>query len=163
MRIGELADLVGVNPKAIRYYEGIGLLPSPQRAPSGYRDYTSADVERLRFVSTARRLNLSLSEIAEILGFRERAERPCDYVLGVLDRQVEDIDRRMAQMARLRAELVSIRAHADPVPRDEGCYCAVIEHAAVGRDRRAGAAMGEGGRPSRPSPPARNQPAPAAP
>jgi len=86
MRIGELAGLVGVNPKTVRYYEGIGLLPDPERRPSGYREYTDDDVDRLRFIRTAQRLGLSLSEISEILGFRERAERPCDYVLGVLDR-----------------------------------------------------------------------------
>lgn len=133
MRIGELADRVGVNPKAIRYYEGIGLLPSPERRPSGYRDYTDDDVERLRFVKTAQRLNLSLSEIAEILGFRERSERPCGYVLDVLDRQVADLDRRIAEVVELRAELIALKAKADDLPDDEGCYYAVIEHAGTVR------------------------------
>lgn len=128
MRIGELAERVGVNPKTVRYYEGIGLLPDPARRPSGYREYADDDVERLRFIRTAQRLGLSLSEISEILGFRERAERPCDYVLGVLDRQVADLDRRMAEMAQVRDELISLKAKADDLPREEGCYCAVIEH-----------------------------------
>ena len=135
MRIGELADRVGVNPKAIRYYEGIGLLPAPERRPSGYRDYTEEDVERLRFVKTAQRLNLSLAEISEILGFRERAERPCGYVLAVLDRQVADLDRRIAEMVQLRGDLLALKAKADDLPTDDGCYCAVIEHAAVGPGR----------------------------
>lgn len=128
MRIGELAARVGVNPKTIRYYESIGLLPEPPRLPSGYREYTDDDIERLGFVKTAQRLGLSLSEISEILAFRERAERPCDYVLGVLDRQVADLDRRMAEMARLRGELLALKAEADRLPRDEASYCAVIEH-----------------------------------
>ena len=129
MRIGELAGRAGVNPKTIRYYESIGLLPEPPRLPSGYREYTQDDVERLGFVKTAQRLGLSLSEIGEILGFRERAERPCDYVLEVLDRQVADLDRRIAEMVQLRHELVSLKAEADRLPRDEASYCAVIEHA----------------------------------
>ena len=130
MRIGELADRVGVNPKAIRYYEGIGLLPAPARLPSGYREYTEDDVERLRFVRTAQRLNLSLSEIGEILGFRERSERPCGYVLDVLDRQVADLDRRIAEMVELRQELIELQGKADDLTGADGCYCAVIEHAA---------------------------------
>ena len=129
MRIGELAERVGVNPKTIRYYEAIGLLPTPDRLPSGYREYTDDDVERLRFVRTAQRLGLSLSEIAEILGFRERGERPCDYVLGVLDRQVADLDRRMAEMEELRRELIGLKKAADHLSPDANCYCAVIEHA----------------------------------
>jgi DNA-binding transcriptional MerR regulator len=128
MRIGELAERVGVNPKTIRYYEGIGLLPDPERLPSGYREYTDDDLDRLRFIRTAQRLGLSLSEISEILGFRERAERPCDYVLEVLDRQVTDLDRRMAEMVQLRRELIELKAQADRLPSDASCYCAVIEH-----------------------------------
>ena len=131
MRIGELAERVGVNPKTVRYYESIGLLPDPQRRPSGYREYSNDDVDRLGFIRTAQRLGLSLSEISEILAFRERAERPCDYVLGVLDRQVADLDRRMAEMAQLRRELIALKGEADRLSRDEACYCAVIEHSRV--------------------------------
>jgi len=128
MRIGEVADKVGVNPKTIRYYEGIGLLPDPERLASGYRDYTDDDVDRLGFIRTAQRLGLSLSEISEILAFREREELPCEYVLGVLDRQVCDLDRRMAEMAQLRKELIALKDKADRLPREPSCYCAVIEH-----------------------------------
>ena len=128
MRIGELADLIGVNPKTVRYYEGIGLLPPPARQPSGYREYSDEDVDRLRFIRTAQRLGLSLSEISEILAFRERGERPCGYVLEVLDRQVADLDRRMAEMAELRRELIALKAQADRLPNEEACFCVVIEH-----------------------------------
>lgn len=128
MRIGQLADCVGVNPKTVRYYEGIGLLPAPARQPSGYREYGDEDVDRLRFIRTAQRLGLSLSEIAEILAFRERGERPCDYVCEVLDRQVADLDRRLAEMAELRRELITLKAEADRLPTAEACFCAVIEH-----------------------------------
>lgn len=129
MRIGELAGTVGVNPKTVRYYERIGLLPDPERLPSGYREYTPEDVERLSFIRIAQRLGLSLSEVAEILGFRERAERPCGYVLGVLDRQMADLGRRMAEMAQLRSELIALKAEADRLEPDSGCFCEVIEHA----------------------------------
>ncbi|HEX2041772.1 MAG TPA: heavy metal-responsive transcriptional regulator [Acidimicrobiales bacterium] len=128
MRIGELAEQTGVNPKTVRYYESIGLLPQPERLRSGYRDYGEEDLERLRFVRTAQRLGLSLSEISEILSFRERGERPCEYVLHVLDRRLADLDRRLAEMAELRDELVDLRGAAAPVPPDSGCYCGLIEH-----------------------------------
>jgi DNA-binding transcriptional MerR regulator len=154
VRIGELADRVGVNTKTIRYYESIGLLPPPERTPSGYRDYTATDVERLRFVRTAQRLNLSLSEIAEILRFRERDERPCQYVLGVLDRQVADLDRRMAEMAELRRQLIVLKARADDLPPVEGCYCAVIEHSQLAQVDRVPVARRDRGA-TRSSPPTR--------
>lgn len=131
MRIGEAADTVGINPKTIRYYEDIGLLPAPERTPAGYRDYTDGDVERLVFVKTAQRLGLSLAEVAEILAFRERGQPPCTYVLDVLQRQVRDLDRRITELQDLRQELVDLKAKADDLPNDGACYCTVIEHAAA--------------------------------
>src|SRR3546814_457103 len=80
MRIGELAARLAINTKTIRYYEGIGLLPPPDRTASGYRAYDEDDVERLTFIKTAQRLGITLDEIREILAFRERGERPCEYV-----------------------------------------------------------------------------------
>lgn len=129
MRIGELAERAGVNPKTIRFYEDQGLLPPPARRPSGYRDYDTEDERRLKFVRTAQRLGFALSEIAEILALKERDQRPCGYVLGVLDRQVADIDRRLGELVALRAELIELKARAEQLPEDDACYCAVIEHA----------------------------------
>lgn len=129
MRIGELADRAGVNPKTIRFYEDKGLLPPPARRASGYRDYDAEDTERLIFVKTAQRLGFALAEIAEILAFKERGEPPCGYVLKVLDAQVTDIDRRIGELVALRAELLALRARAGRLPQDGACYCTLIEHA----------------------------------
>lgn len=129
MRIGELADRVGVNPKTIRFYEERRLLPVPARLASGYRDYGSDDEGRLAFIKTAQRLGLSLAEIAEVLAFKERGERPCGYVLSVLEAQVVDIDRRIGELVRLRAELVALKDRAGQLPTDDACYCGIVEHA----------------------------------
>ncbi len=45
LRIGALAAAVGLNPKTIRYYETLGLLPAPRRTATGYRLYGEADRE----------------------------------------------------------------------------------------------------------------------
>lgn len=39
MRIGEVADAVGLSTKTLRFYEQSGLLPAPARSANGYRDY----------------------------------------------------------------------------------------------------------------------------
>jgi DNA-binding transcriptional MerR regulator len=135
MRIGELAARLGVNPKTIRFYEARGLLPDPERLPSGYRDYGSEDESRLAFIKTAQRLGLSLDEIGEILAFKERGERPCSYVLLVLDTQLSDIDRRIGELVRLRAELVALKGRADQLPAADGGYCGIVEHASQTRTR----------------------------
>lgn len=130
MRIGELADAVGVNPKTIRYYEDIGLLPEAVRTPGGDRTYDHADVERLAFVRRAQQLELTLDEIREILALRERHQRPCDYVLTVAQQHLAELDDRIAQMQHARDELRALVEGAEWLPADSGRYCALIEHRA---------------------------------
>ena len=56
LTIGVLARDSGVNLETIRFYERSGLMPAPQRSPSGYRHYQEQDVRRLRFIRRGREL-----------------------------------------------------------------------------------------------------------
>lgn len=112
LRIGQLAELAGVNPKTIRYYESIGLLPEPARSSSGYRLYSSGDTDRLRFIRRAKALGLSLEEIREILNVRSSGELPCGCVREVAGRRVAELDRRIAEMVRMRGDLALLAAAA---------------------------------------------------
>lgn len=127
MHIGQLADRVGVNPKTIRYYESITLMPDPERNATGYRLYSMADAERLTFIRTSQRLGLSLEEIRQILAYHERDQPPCGHVLELLQRHVSDLNKRIAEMQNLRDELTGRLKQADGLPLDAGTYCAVLE------------------------------------
>jgi len=145
MRIGELARLGNVNPKTIRYYESIGLLPAPARTPSGYRDYDETYVDRLTFIRAAQRLGITLDEVREILTFRERGEAPCSYVRGVLEPQVATIDRRIRELRSLRRQLTELAAEADRLP-EVGGTCRLIENVRhkVASAEPSGVGEGEG-------------------
>ncbi|MGW0821018.1 heavy metal-responsive transcriptional regulator [Streptomyces sp. NPDC002845] len=136
MRIGELAAQLGLNPKTIRFYEAGGLLPEPERTPSGYRTYTRADAERITFIKTAQRLGMSLDEIREVLAFRDRGQPPCPYVRQTLRAQVAGIDHRIAELVRLRDQLLALDAKTKNLAEDTGCYCGIIEHAQPGTPRQ---------------------------
>ena len=64
MRIGQLAQLVGVETQTIRFYEQQGLLPPPDRQDNGYRVYTEKHGEGLAFIRRCRILGLSLVSMA---------------------------------------------------------------------------------------------------
>lgn len=128
MRIGELADRLGINTKTIRYYEGIGLVPAAPRTSSGYRDYTEADASRLLFIKSAQRLGMSLGEISEILSLRDRGQAPCGYVRGVIAEQLRTVDTRIAELVALRGELQELHATADQMSEVQGATCRIIEH-----------------------------------
>ncbi|WP_269045898.1 heavy metal-responsive transcriptional regulator [Paenarthrobacter sp. Z7-10] len=146
MRIGEVAQAAGVNPKTIRYYESIGVLPEPARTGSGYRDYDKSFPDRLTFIRTAQRLGVTLDEIREILSFRERGETPCAYVRDVLDAQLEGIGRRIQELELLREQLTEIASEADRLPpATANGICQLIEH--VRQTRTALPNQPFGGRP----------------
>ena len=128
MRIGEAADRLGVNPKTIRYYESVGLIPQPPRTAGGYRDYEETDVDRIRFVKTARRLDLTLDEIGEVLAFADRRQAPCGHVRAVVGRKVGELDDRISEMTRLRDELLEILRTAPVAIGGERVICPLIEH-----------------------------------
>lgn len=90
-RIGQVADELDLNPKTIRYYEEIGLIPKAQRNEVGYRVYDESQIDRLAFILRARALDFSLDEIREILALRERGEAPCLYVSERIQQRVEEI------------------------------------------------------------------------
>lgn len=132
MLISGLGRRLNVNPKTIRYYEEIGLLPEPARNPSGYRVYFDRDVERLAFILRAKALDFSLEEIGEILALRERGEVPCPYVLHQIEAKIAEVDRKIEQLRQLRAELEELRAEAAALPPGEiaakGRICHLIEN-----------------------------------
>ena len=66
MKIGQLADAVGVGVETVRYYERRGLLETPLRTEAGYRQYGASDVARIEFLLRAKELGFTLAEISEL-------------------------------------------------------------------------------------------------
>jgi len=108
MKIGELGKRTSVPTKTIRYYEEIGLLPVPERAYNGYREYGDDAVLRLRFIRDAQATGLSLTEIASVLDLRSVGEGTCHHVIELLDRHLEDLDRHLENLHATRGQLVSL-------------------------------------------------------
>lgn len=131
-QIGEVANELNINPKTIRYYEEIGLIPSPQRTEIGYRVYSQSDIDRLAFILRARELDFSLDDISEILALREDGVAPCLYVTELVDKQIAAIDDKMATLNQLRHELEAIQRQAQTIPLDvivnKDCVCHLIEN-----------------------------------
>jgi DNA-binding transcriptional MerR regulator len=103
MRIGELADFVGISTRAIRHYHRVGLLPEPARRANGYREYSLRDAVALARVRRLTELGLSLNEVGDVLA--GDTDRNLAEILRELDTdlasQEEDIHRRRARLAQL--------------------------------------------------------------
>ncbi len=105
MHIGEVATLLNLNPRTIRYYETIGLLPSPSRSESGYRLYTQDAVDRLEFTLKSKALGLTLDEIRRLLSLHDKGVVPCEHTRNFIRGKVAEIDQKIAALTSLRKTL----------------------------------------------------------
>ena len=131
LRIGDVARLVGTTPRTIRYYEEIGLLAEAPARPAGqHRLYSDQEVERLREVMRLKELlGVTLDELKTLLSAEEaraevRAQLRSDDVdaerrrellneaLGHIDRQLELVRHRAAELTKLEHELLETRKRA---------------------------------------------------
>lgn len=138
-QIGEVARELGINPKTIRYYEEIGLIPEPERNQSGFRVYSQAEIDRLAFILRARALDFSLDDISEILALREQGEAPCLYVTELVQQRMAEIDAKISALNQLRHELEDIQQVAQALPEEnilnKDCICHLIENQALVKNR----------------------------
>src|SRR5207247_2268340 len=84
LKIGQLAQQVGVTAKAIRFYEAKRVLPRPARGANGYRLYGQDALKTLTFVKRAAGLGLTLAEIRDIIAIRQGGAPPCVHVRRLL-------------------------------------------------------------------------------
>jgi Cu(I)-responsive transcriptional regulator len=108
MTIGDVADLTGTKVETIRYYERMGLLPPPARTAGNYRSYKPSHVGRLGFIRRARELGFSLDEVRELLNLADQRDRSCESVDQIAREHLADVDRKIADLKRLRRELNTI-------------------------------------------------------
>ncbi|ABI76492.1 transcriptional regulator, MerR family [Hyphomonas neptunium ATCC 15444] len=76
--IGEVARRTKLKIPTIRFYEEIGLLPAPQRAPNGRRVYGETEISRLAFIQNARQLGFGLDQIRALLDLSSRPASTCE-------------------------------------------------------------------------------------
>jgi len=105
MRSGELARLSGVSTDTLRHYERVGVLAKPPRTKSGYRQYPSSALERVRLVRRAMSVGFSLEELARVLRVRDKGGAPCRQVRDLAASKLEMIERRMEELALVRDQL----------------------------------------------------------
>lgn len=124
MRIGELARGAGVSVETVRFYEREGLLPAPPRRESGYREYPSDTLARLRFIRHAKELGFSLPEIHELLSLRS-TEAPCGEVQRRVESKIEIVRQKISSLERIKSTLENLAEAC--VSQDNPSECPILE------------------------------------
>ncbi|MFF3561831.1 MerR family transcriptional regulator [Streptomyces sp. NPDC002574] len=123
MRIGELAERAGTTPRALRYYESLGLLRA-RRAGNGYRAYDEADLRLLRQIQFLRDFGFELEDTRPFVDCL-RAGHPegdaCPASLEVYRRKLAELDDGLARLTEARDRIAEQLARAEsataPEPR----------------------------------------------
>jgi MerR family transcriptional regulator, redox-sensitive transcriptional activator SoxR len=132
LTIGQLAQRVGLNTSAIRYYERVGVLPAAERE-SGQRRYGEDAVRRLQVLAVAKRAGFSLDEAKLLLQSADAGTPAFEAVRNLAQRKLPDVEALIARAENMRSWLVTAT----------DCGCTSLDVCALfGTEATAGAADG---------------------
>jgi DNA-binding transcriptional MerR regulator len=123
VKISELADHAGVTTSAIRYYERIGLLPTPSRAGNGYRDYDDDSLARVLFVTHAKRIGLTLEQISDLLPIWGGVNCPAthDQISRIVESKRLEVLDRIEELQAFAEQLASVHDSLRDSPPPAAC------------------------------------------
>lgn len=108
MNIKKAAELFDLSVDTLRYYERIGVIPPVKRNESGYREYTTADLNWIYLAKSLRNAGLSIEsliEFAHLAQLREK-EDVSDAQKQILYEQLSELDEKIVELNKVRELLV---------------------------------------------------------
>jgi MerR family mercuric resistance operon transcriptional regulator len=116
--IGVLSAETGVNIETIRYYERIGLMPTPPRTDGRRRIFDASHFRRLVFIRRGRELGFSIDEIRDLLGLARGQGLTCAKVKTMTEMHIAGIRSKIKDLRKLERVLndLAARCHGREVP-----------------------------------------------
>ena len=103
MKINEVEQVLGITKANIRFYEKEGLL-SPGRTEKGYREYSEADIDRLKEIIIYRKLGIPVQQIADLLDGAVSLQDVLDSNIKALNEEIEKLNGSLTLCQQLKAE-----------------------------------------------------------
>jgi MerR family transcriptional regulator, copper efflux regulator len=126
LTIGTVAREAGVSAQTLRYYEREGLLDPPPRTPSGYRAYDRSVIGHVSFIRRAQQLGFTLKEVRELIELQTDGIADCDEVRNAVTAKLDDIERKIDELAHIRAALTGL---VETCTGDRpACRCVIIDN-----------------------------------
>jgi MerR family transcriptional regulator, copper efflux regulator len=111
LTIGQVARVVGISAKTIRYYEDIKLLQPAKRMDNNYRQYAKEDIARLRLIKQARALGLPLDEVKQLV--EKCLDGSCEHLkeglLATLPMHIALVKERIKELEELQKQLEGLQ------------------------------------------------------
>lgn len=127
-----VAEITGINPETLRYYEREGLIRAPERSAAGYRIYGEEDLKRLRFIERSKGLGFSLRDIREFIALTSDPKTPRKELRAFADAQLRLIRKKIRDLKAMEKTLAGLVSECDGEGEVEGCP--IAEFASEGKD-----------------------------
>ncbi|MGM0633129.1 MAG: Cu(I)-responsive transcriptional regulator [Pseudomonadota bacterium] len=124
MNISIASRQSGLSPKMIRHYEQTRLLRPVARSASGYRQFSTRDIEVLRFIRRARLLGFSIQQIDRLIRLWQDPRRESREVRSVAQAHLNDVEHKLRELQQMKHTLEQLieACHGDATPD-----CAILD------------------------------------
>lgn len=117
LSVAAAAELVGLSPHTLRYYESQGLV-NPARDASGYREYAAADLRRLVFLTRMRVSGMRMRELTRYIALVDAGAATVPERRRIMLDQRDRIQRQIRELTlALRATEYKIRVYTPETPQ----------------------------------------------
>lgn len=119
--ISDIAKLTNTTIDAVRFYEKKGLLKPVYKAENQYRYYDQSSLARLTFIKNCRNLDLSITEITQLLSEIEQPNKNCESVDRLIEKHLEDINVKIKELKNFQKDLKDIRSSCKETHQISSC------------------------------------------
>lgn len=129
LKIGEVAELLQITVRTIRYYEEEELL-EPHRTNGGTRLYTEQHIARLKAILHLTENSFPLEVIRIIGNTRETCStgnEGSEKISGIIDNSIKDVEEKINNLKSLKSELSAAKKQVEKCsgcknkPSSKGC------------------------------------------
>lgn len=124
MTISEVARQALVGVETIRFYEREGLLAQPRKPQSGYRQYTTSHLERIRFLKQCQAFGFTLAEAATLADSLESGAPTCEKTCNLAERKLTELKKKIEEYQKLATRIESLLD--SPCRRTANADCSVV-------------------------------------
>lgn len=103
MTIGRLAQATGVHFETIRYYQRLGLMPTPAKPHGSVRHYGEDAIGRLHFIKRAQALGFSLDEVKLLLDLS--VGEHCAETRTLAEQKMRIVKKKVSELRSIQAAL----------------------------------------------------------
>lgn len=105
LKISQVAEEANVNIETIRYYEKFGLIQKPPRTESGYRQFPSEVIQRIKFIKRVQELGFTLSEISKLLSIFDGENYDCYDIQQFASKKIKEVEQKILDLEKIKLGL----------------------------------------------------------